>query len=198
MLDVARHELRPRAVDWMGLHRGYLAAGEMEVIASLVSMVEAEVMLEFGCRDGRTAAVLLRNVASLRRYVGVDVPASYVPALAHQVSEMVPAPGELAARDLRFELIIRDRGTLDLGPRDLPRADAVFVDGDHSERVVRHDSDLARALVRPGGVVIWHDYHNVGVDVTEVLDDLWDQGWPIEAVRGTFLAFMMAARGVLG
>ena len=190
MLSVARSELNPRIVDWMGLHRDYLGAGEMEVIVALVSMVKAEVMIELGCRDGRTAAVILRNVASLRRYIGVDVPMTYSPVLAHQRSEMVEAPGRLAAHDPRFELLLRERGSMDLGLGDLPRANAVFIDGDHSERVVRYDSDLARVLIRPGGVVIWHDYHNAGVDVSRVLDDLWDQGWPIEAVRGTWLAFM--------
>ena len=190
-MEITRSELRPKTIDWVGLHREYLGAGEMELIVSLVSLVGARTMLEFGCRDGRTAAVLLRNVQSLERYVGVDVPMSYVPGLLHQCLEMVTAPGSLAARDPRFELVVRDRGTLDLGPADLPQADAVFIDGDHSERVVHHDSDLARVLTRAGGVIIWHDYRNTGVEVTKVLDDLWDRGWEIEAVRGTCLAFMM-------
>ena len=171
------------------MHRGYLVGGEMEVIVELLRGIDARTMIEIGCRDGRTARVLLHNVLSLDRYVGIDVPLSYRPALQHQRSEMVPSPGFLAANDPRFELIIRERGSLDLVPRDLPPCDAIFIDGDHSEEAVSHDSDLAEAVVRPGGIIIWHDATNDAVEVRRVLDRLRAQGWPIETVPNTWLAF---------
>jgi len=175
-------------IDWLGLHRNYLVDGEMEVIAALVR--NAKSMIEFGCRDGRTARVLLHNVSALEHYVGIDVPSTYQPGLPHQRSEMVPNPGCYVSDDQRFELIIRERGSLDLGPQDLPLCDAAFIDGDHSERVVAHDSDLARAMVKPGGVIIWHDYASSHLeDVRRVIDRLSAQGWPIRAIKGTWLAF---------
>jgi len=185
-----KSELDIQPIQWLGLPQDYLAPGEMEVIAALVRSVAAATMVEFGCRSGRTAKVLLHNVESLSRYIGVDVPKSYQPALAHQRNEMVSIPGYLAAREPCFELMIRDHGTLDLGPQDFGSVDAVFIDGDHSERVVSYDSDLARIIVRPGGVIIWHDYRNGGVEVTQVLDRLSERGWPIQAVTNTWLAFM--------
>lgn len=178
-----------RPIDWLGLHRKYLCPGEMEVIAALLRGVEAETMVEFGCRDGRTARVLLQNVAALRRYVGVDVPMEYLPRLPHQRDEMVPDPGCLAASDPRFDLVLRESGTLDLGPQDLEPCDAVFIDGDHSEGVVTHDSDLARALVEPGGVIIWHDANNDGVEVRQVLELDRQRGHDIKIIEGTWLAF---------
>jgi len=36
--------------------------------------------------------------------------------------------------------------------------DTVFIDGGHSAEVVENDSRLAMRLVRPGGLVMWHDY----------------------------------------
>ena len=178
-------------IDWLGLHRKYLNDGEMEVIASILRVVEAKSILEIGCRDGRTARVLLHNVSSLGRYIGVDVPMSYVPSLAHQRAEMVTNPGQFATVDPRFELVIRQRGSLDLAPPDFPfLVDAVFIDGDHSEAVVVHDSELARTVVCPGGAIIWHDYCNEGVEVQKALDRLSDEGWPIKAVEGTWLAYL--------
>jgi predicted O-methyltransferase YrrM len=174
-------------IDWMGLHQGYLQAGEMEIITMLVRSVEAKTMVEIGCRDGRTARVLLGNVTSLERYIGIDVPMSYVPALAHQRAEMVSDPGHLAADDPRFELIISARGSLDL--RGLPPCEAVFIDGDHGEEAVMHDSRLADGAVRSGGIIIWHDASNGAVEVDRVLDRLRSEGWPIETVPGTWLAF---------
>jgi predicted O-methyltransferase YrrM len=176
-------------IDWLGLHQKYLCPGEMEVMAALLREVEAKTMIEFGCRDGRTAWVLLHNVAALQRYIGVDVPMDYLPRLAHQREEMVPNPGYLAASDPRFDLVLRPFGTLDLGPQDLEPCDVVFIDGDHSEGVVAHDSDLARALVKPGGVIIWHDANNDGVEVRQVLELDRQCGHDIKIIEGTWLAF---------
>jgi hypothetical protein len=177
-------------INWCGLHRQYLGDGEMEIIAALLREVEAQSVVEIGCRDGRTARVLLHNVSALQRYVGIDVPMSYQPTLAHQCAEMYPHPGALVTDDPRFELIIRERGSLDLGPQDLPMVDAVFIDGDHGTRAVSHDSQLARAITKPGGVIIYHDYCNVAVQVQDVLDRLHDdEGWPLKNVEGTWLAF---------
>ena len=177
-------------IDWLGLHQQYLMPGEMDVIASLLRRVEAKTMLEIGCRDGRTARVLLKNVGSLERYIGVDVPMTYEPSLEHQRKEMVENPGRLAASDPRFELMIRDRGSLDIRPNDLPICDAVFIDGDHGEEAVESDSRLAAAVIRSGGVIIWHDASNGSVEVRRVLDRLiTKRGWPIQHVPQTWLAF---------
>jgi predicted O-methyltransferase YrrM len=176
-------------VDWRGLHCEYLIPGEMEIIAGLLRDVGAKTVIEFGCRDGRTARVLLHNVTALQRYIGVDVPMEYEPRLPHQRNEMVPNPGYLAAADPRFDLVLRKCGTLDLGPQDFAPCDAVFIDGDHSEAVVAYDSNLARELVKPGGVIIWHDYFNGAVEVTRVLELDRQRGHDIRHVEGTWLAF---------
>lgn len=48
------------------------------------------------------------------------------------------------------------------------RMDLVVVDGSHARENVRSDSALARAMTRPGGWIVWHDY-GVWPDVTEEL-----------------------------
>jgi predicted O-methyltransferase YrrM len=190
LITISKNELQLRPIDWCGLHREYLIAGEMQIIAALLRGIEAELMIEFGCRDGRTAYVLMQNVPSLKKYIGVDVPMSYQPGLSHQRNEMVAQPGWYMLDDPRFELIIRERGSLDLAAHDLPHCDAVFIDGDHSEAVVDHDSELARALVSHGGLVLWHDYNNYEtIGVRRVVDKLAAQDWPIHIVKDTWLAY---------
>ena len=187
---VAKAEFNAIPINWLGLHRLYLNTGEMEIIAGLLHAADVKSMLEIGCRDGRTARVLLHNVPSLHRYVGVDVPMSYEPALSHQRSEMVPDPGGLVVDDARFELVIRERGSLDLTPRDFhERFDAAFIDGDHSEAAVYSDSWLAATVVRPGGLIIWHDYFNGAVGVTTALNRLAAENWNIRHVETTWLAY---------
>ena len=55
-----------------------------------------------------------------------------------------------------------------------------------------HDTALSRTLVRPGGIIIWHDYHDLGtVDVREVLNEFCEIGDDIVHVEGTWLAFQL-------
>ena len=179
------------SIAWLGMPREYLNPGEMEILCALANSIHARDMLEFGCHDGRTAAVMLHNVPSLERYQGIDVVASYQPKLAHQKSEIPLVPGLYVRDDPRCEVIVRERGSLDLEARDLHSCDFAFVDGDHSEEVVLHDSFLAYELVRPCGLIVWHDFNNGGVEVTQALHELIaNNGWPIVSIDRTWLAFM--------
>lgn len=174
--------------------------GELEVLVHLVRSVEPRTMIEFGCRDGRTAKIMLNNVTTLDKYIGIDVAFGHQPTLSHQAEETVRHPGTLAQTDSRFELMVRPSGTLGLTKSDLPGADAVFIDGDHSEFAVTSDTKLARQIINPGGIIVWHDYGNEmhGVDdgeigVKTVLDRLCDiEHLNITSVLGTWLAFLRA------
>lgn len=171
-----------------GLPTRYVWPGELDVLAHLLS--GARTVVEFGCNNGRTAAAILRNVPTVERYIGVDVPAGYKFACGVQSREVPAKPGELALADKRFELLLRDRGTFELTAEDLPPCDAVFIDGDHSEAAVRNDYALARRVVRHGGIIVFHDDNGLRtVDVSRVLDDLASKGADIRHVSGTWLAF---------
>lgn len=149
-------------------------------------------VIEFGVNEGRNPAAVLRNLKGVRQYVGVDVPASYVTHMKVQRAEIPINPGHLAAHDPRFELILRERGTFDLEPDDLPRADAIFIDADHSRVGVMNDYVLAKKIVRPGGIIIFHDDNCLPVvEVTQTLNDLCKDGADIKHVDGTWLAFEM-------
>ncbi len=170
--------------------RRFMNPGELEVLVALVASVQPRGVLEFGVNVGRTARMILDHVPGIERYQGVDVPLGYVPAMAVQRAEVPARPGELVASDPRFELILRPRGSHDLTPAELAPCDAVFIDGDHSRAGVLQDTALARAVLRPGGVIVWHDYHGLGtVDVRDVLDEMHAAGADIVAVDGTWLAF---------
>lgn len=175
-------------MDLSGLPKRYIHEGELDCLIHLLQ--GARVIVEFGCNNGRTAAAILRNVAAVERYIGVDVPAGYNFACKVQRAEVPAVPGQLALADKRFELVLKDRGSFDLGPDDLPACDAVFIDGDHSEAAVLNDYALAKAVVRPGGIIVFHDDNGLRtVDVSRVLDDLADEGADIRHVSGTWLAF---------
>jgi predicted O-methyltransferase YrrM len=165
----------------------YLDSGDIQVVVSLIYNMSANVVIEFGCNTGRTAKAVLDNVASIKRYIGIDVPSDHTASLKCQQKE-VPARAGVYCDDRRFQLMLGD--SYYLKTTDLPPCDAAFIDGDHSRVGVLHDSMLAHDRVRQGGIVIWHDYGNDSVEVTEVLDDLHDKGWPIVQLENSWLAFM--------
>lgn len=170
--------------------RRFLNPGEIDVLLALVRTVAPRVMIEIGVNEGRTAKEMLQWVPSLEQYVGIDVPPGYVTAKEVQRQEVPDKAGYLASYDQRFELIVRPRGSLDLGPGDLPRCDVVFIDGDHGREALLHDTALARYLVRPGGLIIWHDYHELGtVDVKAVLDEFYELGADLWHVEGTWIVY---------
>jgi predicted O-methyltransferase YrrM len=166
----------------------YLGAHETAILLALIRSVAPKVMIEFGCNLGTTAARVLENVPSLKRYIGIDVPPHYSTALECQQSEVPGNAGRDAAHDPRFFLLMAPSQTLTAW--HLEPCNAVFIDGDHSEQAVLHESRLARRLVRKGGVIIWHDYQNPAVEVTAALDKLCEEGWPISCVKESWLAFM--------
>lgn len=177
-------------IDLSGLPKEYMNPGELETLITLVRSVKPRVMIEVGCNSGRTAKAILRNVPSLERYIGIDVPPSYEFAKSVQRREVPARPGELALDDPRFMLVLARRGTFDLGVLDLRSADVVFIDGDHGAEAVQKDHWLARQwLSIEGGLIIHHDDHDEPtVDVRATLDEISIPEDPILHVLGTWLA----------
>jgi predicted O-methyltransferase YrrM len=165
----------------------YLGATECSILIELVNSVQPKVMIEFGCNLGITAKRVLENVPMLEKYIGIDVEPDHVTTLECQRDE-VPKSAGCYADDPRFHFL--SCPTQELTVDDLEPCDAAFIDGDHSVFAVTHESFLASKLVRPGGIIIWHDFQNPAVEVTGVLRRLEEQGWPIVGVKNSWLAYM--------
>jgi predicted O-methyltransferase YrrM len=190
--EVPRASLNILPIDWSGLNKRYINPGELEVIVALVRSVLPEDVLEIGVNAGRTAKAILDNVPSITKYQGVDVLPGYRTSRTVQRSEIPPNPGAMVRGDPRFHLILRSYGSFDLTPTDLGPCDVVFIDGDHGAAAVRWDTEeIAYKVVRPGGMVIWHDYNGRStVDVTAVLDEYYQAGArDLRHVQGTWVAF---------
>ena len=145
---------------------------DQAAILAVVSRYRPKVFIEIGVNEGSTARLILREFVCIERYIGIDVP-----------------DNKLAGRlvdDPRFELMLRRNGYD--SPLSLPRADAIFVDGDHSVLACQFDTDLAHSLVNPGGVIFWHDYGSWSADVNSVLESERAKGRELVHVQGTDLA----------
>lgn len=188
MLLLPKVEIKAAAINWKGLEHRYMNPIELETLCNLVASVCPKTVVEFGINTGRTAKALLREVVGIESYVGIDVLPGYVTEKKVQRKEVPDEAGAQVKGDPRVRLIVTAEGSH--GMSSLPPCDAVFIDGDHSRRGVENDTRLARAAVRKGGILIWHDYHDLGtVDVREVLHEQRAAGHDIVSVAGTWLAF---------
>jgi predicted O-methyltransferase YrrM len=170
--------------------RIYMNDGELDLLVGLFAGVTPKAVLEFGVNTGITARAILENISGIEHYQGIDLEPGGITTLPGQWAEVSRNPGQLALPDKRFELILRPHGSFDLRPKNLISADAIFIDGDHSYGAVMHDTRLAYDLIREGGIIVWHDYLNPTVEVTQALNDLMTrEGHRIYHIEGTWLAY---------
>lgn len=185
-------KIAPAVMDWGQEPRGFFNANELETIVALMNKVRPVHVVETGCNIGRTAKLVLKHVPGIVCYTGIDVlPGYQYEAGSCQKHETPPAAGVRAKDDARFRLLVSKFGSRDVTPDALGPADVVFIDGDHSVGGVTYDTHLAESVIRPGGMIIWHDYHDLkcaGIGVKEVLDRRAET-CTLYHVEGTWLVF---------
>ncbi len=169
----------------------FTGAQDIDVLLAFSQTFHPRTVVEIGIQRGTTAQAILARAPWISSYIGVDITPESLPTLAVQHDEVPARAGELVASDPRVTVRVSPQGSRDLGSDDLPPADLIFIDGDHSEAGVLYDTELARRIVRPGGIICWHDYGNSLVPaVTQVIDGLNQvEGDHICLVEGTVVCF---------
>lgn len=149
------------------VERGYAVGmhqhrGEIEPFARWLAARKPHHVIEIGTLHGGTAT-MFHAIAS-GTIVSVDLPGGRFGGADHGLDE-----GRCAARNAaikaacsRFVGILadsHDTATVAQVRRIIggEQADLLFIDGDHTYEGVRQDCELFRPLVRPGGVIAFHD-----------------------------------------
>jgi predicted O-methyltransferase YrrM len=173
-----------------GLRNAFMEKADTEAILALLHEIKPKRIVEFGINYGYTAREILARVPGIEEYIGIDiVPGAKLPP-RYQWPEVPLFPGREVKGDKRVKVLVRPRGSRDVQPADIGQVDAAIIDGDHSVDGVLHDTVLAADCLRPGGLIIWHDYsETTNTDVPEVLHRFADNGSPIFWAEGTAVAF---------
>jgi predicted O-methyltransferase YrrM len=208
----------PQAPWWRVLKRRPIALAETEKSDGNVRLSELALLalaacettpgseiIEIGTFDGRTALNLAINAPRGVAIATLDLPVHQQPALTIEQSEWQyvekPAPGARlgncggAWRDAadRVVQLLGDSATFDWSAH-LGRAGLVFVDGSHAYDYAKADSETALRLVKPGGIVLWHDY-GVWPGVAQALEELEAaRHLGLVNIRGTSLVFWRAGQ----
>ncbi len=171
---------------------------ETWILANLAKT--AKTIFEFGTASGKTTYVLARNAPADTRIVtltlGPDQHGDYQEAEGDE-----PDAAKWAMQESRFERfyysgtdvepkieqLFGDSKTFDESPY-AGQCDLIFIDGSHAYSYVQSDTRKALRMVKPGGVILWHDYrgprHNKGV--FRALNEL-NRDLALERIKGTWL-----------
>jgi hypothetical protein len=177
-------------------------SGEAPYLCSALVAIGGRVVLEIGTCYGRTTVQLAANAPPGGKVYTVDLPPTDSPALAGAYSasdlELVAKNGAGEIGRLykgtpyadRVVQLLGDSATLDYPSLlDGQPVDLAFIDGGHIYEQVRADTERVLPLMRPGGVVFWHDYQPGCPGVCDYLHELAREH-PIKNVHGTELAVL--------
>ncbi|MBI5765228.1 MAG: class I SAM-dependent methyltransferase [Planctomycetes bacterium] len=163
---------------------GLFAAMEPSfLMMQLVAMLKPERVFEIGTSQGRSTALIAMNTPPATKIFTLDLPPeSQVPSGASDLHLIELARKELgiAFRDTnwssRITQLLGDSEGFDFKPY-YDSIDLATVDGSHTYKFVRCDSMNAFRMIRPGGVILWHDFESMRSEygVSRFVDEMRDR-----------------------
>ena len=139
--------------------RAYQVDEEILALLEELRAKNCERVLEVGTARGGTLFLLLNTLPTTARVVSVDLPSGeFGGGYPHW---KIPLFRALKRKDQRLTLLRGDSQTVDMRKRVEGElggpADFILIDGDHSYEGAKRDFEIYRELVRPGGMIAFHD-----------------------------------------
>lgn len=161
--DAAGVECKIACASALHAQLGNIDVRELVMISSICAYLNPATVFEFGTFDGRTTLHLALNVPAGGRVFTLDLAPN--DPIRNSVTDDTFYTGGVevgqhfreSKEASRIEQIWGN--TLDYQHAPLSgRVDLVFVDAGHAYELVKSDGRKALDMIRPGGVVLWHDY----------------------------------------
>jgi SAM-dependent methyltransferase len=156
---------------------GWLAECEGRELARLA---EGKSVLEIGSFCGRSTICLAQTAKAVAAVDTFDGRGTLTPGDTYELFRTNLGRYGVAAKVQSYRG--ESAETLPLLP---PVYDLVFVDGSHDRESVSRDAALARGVLKPGGLLAFHDYGDRDFGVTEAVDELLRGGAELLNVAGT-------------
>lgn len=156
----ARNRAAAIMAETLDISQGMMHARDIEALTALLLAQRPKRIFEIGTYRGASSEMMLRllpearvvsiafvNPAETRQFNNADLGEDEVGALVSP------------ANRVRYTQLIGDSHRIDPAAfvREHGQMDLVFIDGDHSRDGVRQDTELADAILAPGGAIAWHD-----------------------------------------
>lgn len=154
---------------------------DMVYVCGMASAANARRIFEFGTYRGQTTCGLASVCKDAQIYT-LNLPPDDDPRYAPYIGMYIARSPD---RD-RITQIYSDSRAFDTAPYR-ESMDYIFIDGDHSYEGVKNDTEKALQLLKPGGVIVWHDYAAKSPGVLDYLAE-FSQERPLFRLRKTCLA----------
>jgi len=140
--------------------------------AALSRLAAGKAVLEIGSYCGRSTICLAQTAESVYAVDTFDGRATTSPR-----DTLAELCGNLITYGV-MEKVTICRGSSDMTVPNIETAfDLAFIDGDHTREAVLRDAEMARAKLKEGGVLVFHDYGRPGDEgVTAAVDTLLKGG----------------------
>lgn len=179
---------------------GNVTLEELCKISLIVSYTKPRTIFEFGTFNGNTTLQMAMNSPRSCEIYTLDIPP--VEAAALNLDEIDQRVAQKTGafqfqvghyfKGTKFESKITqlwgDSAAFDFSPY-YGQMEVVFIDAAHAYDYVKSDTENALRMLKPGGVILWHNYHDIiDPDVTKCLYEYAKSGLPIKHLRNTVLA----------
>jgi predicted O-methyltransferase YrrM len=154
---------------------------DMVYVCGMASAVNARKIFEFGTYRGQTTcslALVCKDAHIFTLNLAPQHDQRYAPYIGMYIA--------ISPDRDRITQIYHDSRTFDTTPYR-ESMDYIFIDGDHSYEGVKNDTEKALQLLKPGGVIVWHDYAAKSPGVLNYLAE-FSQERPLFWLRKTCLA----------
>jgi predicted O-methyltransferase YrrM len=169
---------------------------ELACVLMAMRSVKARKVLEIGTFNGNTALNIAANLEDDGVLVTVDLPIEPPEKLAlgleqdreRNVTDRNAVGIQFRDRPeaKRIRQVLGDSAKLDFGTLGGP-FDLAFIDGCHAYNYVKSDTEKVLEVMRPGGLVLWHDYSMIE-SVARAVDEYRGRVDRLVAIEGTRIA----------
>jgi predicted O-methyltransferase YrrM len=155
---------------------------ELVQFGSIVAAQKPRTVLEIGTRGGGTFFVLCRLSSPEATVISLDLPGGkygggypkYMAPILRRMGRPSQAIHLLRANSHNPETRVRVAHILAGRALDL-----LFIDGDHTYEGVKRDFEMYGSLVRPGGIIAFHDIVPHPPEADCAVDELWQEVRPM-------------------
>ena len=169
---------------------------ELNCILMLMASASAKKVIEIGTFDGNTTLNIAANLPDDGGVVTIDLPidneVQYALSIDAEKERNVTDRARVGAQfqnhlqSRKIKQVLGDSATLDFATLGGP-FDFAFIDGCHAYAYVKSDTEKILRVMRPGGIVVWHDYAMME-NVSRAVDEFRGKFATLCAVQLTRLA----------
>lgn len=162
-------------------HWGNISIEEVCKIALIVKFLKPKRIFEFGTYNGMTTLQMALNAPKNCQIYTLDLPKNTLPQIPLSRIDILVAKhfqniyrtetGSYFAKrkDINIIQILQDSATFE-STSFKNSIDLIFIDAAHDYKNKKNDSENALMMLKKGGVIIWHNYADVGnPDITKYL-----------------------------